>query len=547
MKGDKSNMKRMKKLVTLLLSLVMLCAFAMPAMAAEPTYSITITGAKGHTYTVYQVFSGAYFHGDGQNHTDANKEYLSDVKWGSDINSAALLAELRTSTKFESDFTDKTSAEDVAYVLQGYGDKSEKLDEFARIVGKNLKTGVVGKSATVSDADNKATITGLSAGYYFVKDTGTIEDGEIATKFLVKVVGKANVTVKAQAPEFEKKVVKGSADKGTSVNIGDKVTFQLTAKVPDMASFEKYTFTMHDTLSKGLDFNKESVEVTVNGKPIANATDRNDKYTLIYPTATGSSDTFTIAFTETQLKGLVNHTDGTTPFGATIVVEYTATLNKEALTEDVETNKAHLEYTNDPSNNSTGTKETPETPVYVYDFDIEIAKYDGTNGDTAADKEKKLEGATFILYKVEGEGSAAKKLYYVQDTKTKAVTWTETEAGATKFTTDKNGKTTFQGIAAGTYYLHETQSPDGYNSLKKDPEVEIKATYDKDGKLESSSATSTDNGQYIQIQSISNKAGAVLPSTGGIGTTIFYVLGSILVLGAAVLLIVKKRMKDQER
>lgn len=547
MKGDKSNMKRMKKLVTLLLSLVMLCAFAMPAMAAEPTYSITITGAKGHTYTAYQIFSGVYFQDNGENSTETGKEYLSDVQWGDAIDVDTFLPALRASTIIGTDFTDKTSAEDVAYVLQEYGDKSKELDEFARIVGNHLKTAAAGKKSTVVGENMKATIDDLFAGYYFVKDTGTIGDGEIATKFLVKVVGNASVTVKAQAPEFEKKVVNGSADKGTSVNIGDKVTFQLTAKVPDMASFEKYTFTMHDTLSKGLDFNKESVKVTVNGRPIANATDSNDKYTLTYPTATGSSDTFTIAFTETQLKGLVNHTDGTTPFGATIVVEYTATLNKNALLKDVETNKAYLKYTNNPGSDSTGTKKTPETPAYVYDFDIEIAKYDGTNGDTAADKEKKLECATFILYKVEGEGSAAKKLYYVQDTTTKAVTWTETEAGATKFTTDKNGKATFQGIAAGTYYLHETQSPDGYNSLKKDPEVEIKATYGKDGKLESSSATSTDNGQYIQIQSISNKAGAVLPSTGGIGTTIFYVLGSILVLGAAVLLIVKKRMKDQER
>ena len=314
-----------------------------------------------------------------------------------------------------------------------------------------------------------------------------------------------------------------------------------------MASFEKYTFTMHDTLSEGLTFNKDSVKVTVDGVLITNTAGGSDKYTLTYSTTTGSSGTFTIAFTETQLKGLVNHTDGTTPFGATIVVEYTATLNQNALIKDVETNKAYLEYTNDPGSSSSGTKKTPETPVYVYDFDIEIAKYDGTGGETPADKAKKLKGATFILYKVEGEGSAAKKLYYVQDTTTKAVTWKKDEAEATKFTTDENGKATFQGIAEGTYYLHETQAPDGYNSLKEDSKVIITATYGSDGKLHTSSAISINNGQYIQVQSISNKAGAVLPSTGGIGTTIFYVLGSILVLGAAVLLIVKKRMKDQDR
>lgn len=531
-------MKSMKKLVTLLLSLVMLCALAMPAMAADATtYSITINGAKDHEYTAYQVLSGVYFHGDGANHTDKNKEYLSDVQWGDAIDGDTLLTALKGSPIIGKDFADKKSAEDVAYVLQGYTDKSKELDEFARIVGKNLKAGVAGKSGTVSAENNTATISGLTAGYYFVKDTGTIHDGEIATKFLVKVVGNANVTVKAQAPEFEKKVVNGSADKGTSVNVGDKVKFQLTAKVPDMASFEEYTFTMHDTLSEGLTFNADSVKVTVNGTQIHNAAGTSDKYTLTYPINTESSDTFTISFNKDQLKGLVQHTDG-----ATIVVEYNATLNKNALNKDVETNKAYLQYTNDPSGSGTGTKKTPEAPVYVYDFDLEIAKYDGTNGDTDTDKAKKLSNAIFVLYKKDGETVK----YYVRDKDTMAVTWADKLEDATSFTTAE-GKTTFTGLKEGTYYLKETKAPAGYNSLEKDVEVKITATYDETtGKLTGSSATSN-NGQYIQVESIANKAGAVLPSTGGIGTTIFYVLGSILALGAAVLLIVKKRMNGQDR
>ena len=147
MKGAQPNMKSMKKLVTLLLSLVMLCALAMPAMAAEPTYSITIHGAKNHTYTAYQVFKGVYFLGNGENNTVANKEYLSDVKWGDDVYGTELLTALQASTKFGTDFADKNSAEDVADVLKGYADKSEKLDEFARIVGKHLKPDAAGKKA----------------------------------------------------------------------------------------------------------------------------------------------------------------------------------------------------------------------------------------------------------------------------------------------------------------------------------------------------------------------------------------------------------------
>lgn len=542
-------MKSMKKLVTLLLSLVMLCALAMPAMAAETQYSITINGAvAGHTYTAYQVFKGVYYKGNLQNDTLGDKEYLSDVVWGDGVNGDDILRELKANDTLQTKFKNSTTAEDVAYVLQTMANKSAELDEFARVVGKHLTTTAAGTTDEVAAGATDAKIDNLAAGYYFVKDSGTINSGEIATKFLVEVVGDAKVTVKAQAPTFDKEIVKkdGTTVKGTSVNVGDEVTFRLTANVPDMASFEDYTFTMHDTLSEGLTFNKDSVTVTVDGNSIVNADGGSDKYTLTCPTADESHETFTISFTKTQLKELVKHTDNATAFGATIVVEYNATLNENALNKDVETNKAYLEYTNDPSGN--GTKRTPEIIVYVYDFDLTVDKFDGTEKETAEVNSKRLQGATFILYKVEGEGNSAKKLYYMQNGTTKTVTWTETEAGATKFTTDENGKAIFQGIAAGTYYLHETQAPAGYNSLKDDVKVEITAAYNSsNGELQNPSATSTNNGQYIQVQSIANKAGAVLPSTGGIGTTIFYVLGSILVLGAAVLLIAKKRMNGQDR
>lgn len=540
-------MKSMKKLVTLLLSLVMLCALAMPAMAdGENDYSITITGAKDHTYTAYQVLSGVYFHGDGNNNTDANKEYLSDIKWGDAIDQNKILVNLQASAIIGSDFTGEKTAEEVAYILQGYDNKSEKLDEFARIVNNSLKADATGKNSNVVGEEKKVTIGGLTAGYYFVKDTGTIGEGEIATKFLVKVVGKANVTVKDQTPTFEKKIVKadGSTVNGTSVNVGDTVTFRLTAKVPDMASFNEYTFTIHDTLSKGLTFNKESVTVTV-GKDTVTA----DKYDLTYP-AKDKEETFTIAFTKDQLKDLVKHTGGTnedSKFGATIVVEYNATLNEKALTKDVETNKAYLEYTNDPSDDGKGTK-TPEATVYVYDFDLTVDKFDGTKNETADANSKRLQGATFILYKVE-EG---KNLYYVQDGTTKAVTWNEDKAKATSKKTDVNGKATFEGLKEGTYYLEEITAPDGYNKLKEPVKVKIEANYNANGTLNTTAADcklkqDAEGKHYYQVESIANKAGAVLPSTGGIGTTIFYVLGSILALGAAVLLIAKKRMNGQDR
>lgn len=528
-------MKRMKKLVTLLLSLVMLCALAMPAMAAEPTYSITITGAKGHTYTAYQIFKGVYYQGDGSNNTVTGKEYLSDVQWGDDINDIALLEELKTSTKFGTDFANKNSAEEVAGVLHNYGDQSEKLDEFARIVGKHLKTDAIGKSGTASDADNKATITGLSAGYYFVKDTGTIGDGEIATKFLVRVVGNAEVNIKAEAPKIEKKIVDtdGNETNHTSANIGEPVDFKLTVKVPDMASFEDYTFTISDTMSNGLTFDASSVVVKIGSTKLTADTD----YTLTPPTDPATNNIFTITFTKAQLAAHVTH--GT---GATIVVTYQAALNENALNTEKETNIATLTYPKDPSVDGTGTVSTPAT--YVYNFNMDVDKHDGT------DINKKLEKAVFVLYKDNGTD----KEYYKQDA-SKNVTWVaeaEKETAATQKTTDATGKATFEGLKAGTYYLEEITAPRGYNKLKAPEKVEIIASYDADGTLNTNVAgckltQAAVGSHYYQVQSIANKAGAVLPSTGGIGTTIFYVLGSILVLGAAVLLIVKKRMKDQER
>lgn len=540
-------MKSMKKLVTLLLSLVMLCALALPAMAdGENDYSITITGAKDHTYTAYQVLSGVYFHGDGNNNTDANKEYLSDIKWGDAIDQTKILGNLQASAIIGSDFTGEKTAEEVAYILQRYANKSEKLDEFARIVNNSLKAGVAGKSSGVVGEDKKATISDLTAGYYFVKDTGTIGAGEIATKFLVKVVGNATVDIKADAPTIEKKIVNGDASNRTSVNIGDKVEFELTAKVPDMANFDTYTFTISDTLSKGLTFDENSVEVK-----IGETTLESTKYRLTPPTNPDTDNTFKIDFTKEKLGDNVKHNTG-----AEIVVTYNATLNSNALTKDKETNTAKLTYSNNPAGDGTGTVTTPDVPVYIYDFDIAIYKYDDTDNqaEQTADKTKKLANAEFVLYKevVENsatENSATVKYYYQWDDTAQKVKWTTDQAQATREVTLTDGKTSFKGIASGKYFLEETKAPDGYNKLKTPVEVEITADYDPEtGKLTGTNTIQNDtNGQYIRSVEVPNKAGAVLPSTGGIGTTIFYVLGSILALGAAVLLIAKKRMNGQDR
>ena len=180
-------------------------------------------------------------------------------------------------------------------------------------------------------------------------------------------------------------------------------------------------------------------------------------------------------------------------------------------------------------------------------------KFDGTNqtGENP-DTSKKLKDAKFVLYrKVTTDGKEKVEYYYWNETD-KKVDWVDNVNKASVVTTNDKGAATFNGLAAGTYYLKETKAPDGYNTQKEDAKVEIKAVYNTDGTLKADAdgcklKQDAEGKHYYQVESIANKAGAVLPSTGGIGTTIFYVLGSILVLGAAVLLIAKKRMNGQDR
>ncbi|MGM9946811.1 SpaH/EbpB family LPXTG-anchored major pilin [Floccifex sp.] len=512
----------MKKLLGILCSFMLVLGMNVtPAFAEETTYSITINNStEGHTYEAYQIFTGDLLEKK-DNEGNVTDRILSNVTWGSGVNGEKTLTALKALEN--SPYDSCSTAEDVADKLATFSDDSTELDAFAKVVGTNLSLTVAGSTSTVTNS--KYEISGLAAGYYLIKDKDDSLNNkdDVATKFILRVVGNVEANPKSNKPSIDKVIVNAdtSNGKGTAQDVGSVVQFKLTSKVPAMDGYDTYTYIVNDKMSAGLTFNN-NVAVTIGGT----------SYTDFEVTQNGQS--FTITF-----NNFINQKSNA---GKDIVITYSATINESALTTDKETNTVNLEYSNNP-NDSTSKGKTPDKVVYVYDFDIVIDKY--TVNETT---EIRLAGAKFVLYKTVD----SKNLYYFCDKTSKEVNWVELvddavaaaikEGTITEVTTDSNGAAKFQGLDSGTYYLHETEAPAGYNLLKEDVTVTINATYGEDGQITSSSATSTNNGQYQQTQGIINKAGAELPSTGGMGTTLFYVAGAGLVLVAVVLLITRKRM-----
>ena len=529
-------MKHAKKFASLLLALVMVFALATTAFAANTTaHTITITNKmSGHTYTAYQVFAGDIQAKPG---TTAGEKVLTNIVWGSGVDGDAVLTALKALGN--SPYTSCITAADVADVLVGFNDNSTELETFAKVVGKHLGTAAGTSTETNGETSSTYTINVTGDGYYFVKDTGTIADNDAATKYILKVVENVSIAAKAEVPDIDKVIVNadsanGGDGKGTAQDVGSVVQFKVTSKVPAMDGYDTYTYIVNDTMSDGL----TAVDGDADGKIDVTITIGGTSYTDFTVVQNGQS--FTITFNNFITQKANANQD--------IVITYAAIINENALNTDKETNRVNLEYSNNP-NDTTSKGKTPNKIVYVYDFDIVIDKYTG-NETTGT----RLEGAKFVLLNSENK-------YYYYSEGTKKVEWNALAAGETletvlasdyqgttkitEVTTDTNGAASFKGLDTGTYSLHETEAPAGYNLLKDNVSVAITATYGGDGQITSSSAKSTNNGQYQQSQKIENKSGTTLPSTGGMGTTIFYVLGSVLVLGAVVLLVTKKRMSTK--
>lgn len=481
----------------LLLAAFVATLFAFAGVKAS-AYTITIKNVStGHTYEAYQVFGGDLYKGDG-----ATTPTLSNIDWGEGVNAFT--------------YDGESDAAKIAEKLSGQAFDSETAKDFAKEASKHLATAATSEEST----SNTVELTVGAPGYYLVKDKDGSQDSKNGayTRFMMQVTGAESVEVKNDVPTVEKKVKENSNSKwqdAADYDMGDTVPFQLTAELPKkrVDDYNHYYVEFTDTLSAGLTFNNITL-VQADGTTL-----NENQYKK---TVTKNSDgTTTLSIVITDVKAVANITKDENK----VVVEYNATLNENAVIGSAgNPNSVELTYSNNPNDTGDGqskpanTGKTPKDTVKVFTYQTVINKVDQDGN--------KLKGAGFTLYK---DGKEFKKL----------------PAGeATTFE--------FKGLDAGNYRLEESTTPDGYNTIKP-IEFTINAEYDvksDDPQLTKLSGDVTSGVAKFDANEadgslkadIVNRKGSLLPSTGGMGTTILYIIGSILVLVAAVLLITKKRM-----
>ena len=470
-------MKTMRKLFRVLLALAMTLALAVPAFAAETTGSITITNPQGdHTYTAYKIFDVTYS-GDNYSYTISDTDTaFNTVKAYADVTANGLnLTAVANTNKYN--------------VSSSAGFSAASFAQYLKTKADSLGTG----TAFIEDG-NTMKASGLALGYYFVSSTsGTV--CELATAKDIQIRDKNEV------PEIKKDV----DDNDRTVEIGQKLTYTITGKVPSTKGYDEFTYQVTDTMTEGLTYNKD-VKVTIGGTDVTAAA--------------------TITNSENGFVASVNMMHYQDQIDKPVVITYTATVNEKAIQSDKETNTATLKYSNDPANKDSFKESSVK--VEVFSFNIVINKYATGNENT------KLEGAKFVLKNNDGK-------YYKCDTATKAVSWVDDKSAATEVSTDANGAARFDGLQAGTYSLEETVAPAGYNQLTKD----ITIVLDKNGSATIDGAASAPGADHSLTTGVANSTGTVLPETGGTGIVIFVALGALAVICSGVFLVTNKRMSKE--
>lgn len=536
--------KVIKTLLAALLAVAMVCAMAIPAFAENSEGDVD----SHHTYSAFQIFKGDV---EGNNIKDFK---ISNVDWGSNIinNSDDFLNKLREADHIGPLFTNAKSAQEVLAVISQWHDSDDYSIAFARFVCHYLYSNDANPTYVVRAGSNALTIPEAKAGYYLFVDTTDFskDDSYHSYNSFLLMVTKGNwnvpITPKAEKPTVEKKVYDNpdgtsTGGFGSSADhaINEKFQFQLTATLPDSTNraydyYDKYSVIFHDTLSDGITYDKDdeldSVVIKSNGNTY-NITD-SSKYT-IDTTDLESQNSFVVNI---DVKACAKDAGFDLNDGATITVTYTAHLNDKAYVNTAggstsNINKVYLTYSNNPKDESSIGKTPESTPVYVYTYQLNNTKHQDTEKGPA------LEGACFRLYSDEACTDQSEVQLYQKDGfyyPIKDVLGKE----AVEMKSAANGTFNVKGLDAGTYYLKEITPPDGYSACKVIP-VTIKADHSRNDQVNL-------EGSNLTNDIVNIKAGGItLPSTGGIGTTLFYVVGGGLMVAAIVLLVTKKRMENK--
>lgn len=496
-------MKLFKKLASFILAFAMVMAIAMPSvvMATDTTYKLTLENTvEGHTYEVYQVFSGTLSTKDG-------RKVLSDLKWGSGVKTNAYSETAKTKAET---LTNDAAARAFAKELVD----QEKLSADTQIV--QSKTGTT-------------EIAGLAAGYYLVKDTNnSLENtNDSYTAYILQVVGDATTSVKSDVPSSEKKVkdINDSTDTETTEwqdaadwDIGDEVPFKIEGTLPsNYDKYTKYTLKFHDKQQAGLTFKRDTVEVFIDNTEIT------EGFRVVENPE--DKDTFDVVFDDLKNTSAKNN--------SVIRVEYKSVLNEQAnLGKPGNKNTMYMEFSNNPNNEQGGEiGKTPVDTVIVFTYKVSVNKVNENN--------EKLDGADFTLEK------KVKK-----NTNSDEYEWKP----ITKVTDTADDVFEFNGIDDGEYRLTETRAPANYDMLSEpiyftvtaghvdgaNPSLDTFSGIITSGNVgEMAFTADIDTGILSTI--IQNKPGSSLPETGGMGTTVLYAAGTLMILAAAAFLVMKKK------